>query len=237
MKYLNLELANLRGPEYLGSDPVDRATWLCLLAYSADQENSGRLAGAAGWKDRRWQQLVGVTEEEVRRPSELWTWTADDLVVNFYPLFQEHQVQVARINGAKGGRPPVENLELTQDQTQAEPNPKPSTKPRPKRKGNGKGKGKGKGNSSPPLTPPKPTATTTPQEPTSTTTTDDENILSFFPDIHPEDVDAYGPAPANSPTPEHSRWPDFVRNAKPGERFDAWLAETAPKKPEEVANV
>ena len=68
MNWLNINLATLRSPAYLGSTPVERATWLQLLAYCADQENGGCIAGAAAWKDRtvasspagkaRWTCLV-----------------------------------------------------------------------------------------------------------------------------------------------------------------------------------
>lgn len=227
MKYLNLELVHLRSSEYLGSDPLDRATWLCLLAWCADQENGGRIAGAGRWKDRRWQQLVGVTEDEVRRPSELWTWTDDDLEVAFYPREQEAATKARRSNGALGGRPPVEN-------PREKPNPKPSLEPSPEptaKRNVMEGKGReGKVNSSPPIVPPPSTS-----RPASRPTTTTSNLVTIFQNLHPEDVDAFGPAPPNSPTPEHPRWQEFAGEAGAGDRFAQWLTFIYPEEAAELA--
>ena len=57
----------LRSEAYLGSEPVDRATWLALLAYSFGQLSGGRLEGAAAWKNRKLEQLLGITREELER--------------------------------------------------------------------------------------------------------------------------------------------------------------------------
>ncbi|HWB61775.1 MAG TPA: hypothetical protein VG733_19990 [Chthoniobacteraceae bacterium] len=125
MNWLNINLTTLRSPAYLGSTPVERATWLQLLAYCADQENGGRIAGAASWKDRQWQQICGVTAREVRAASRLVTIEGGDVCVHFFPLDKQLEVQLkreagrrggsarseekvtaAQQNGAKGGRPP-----------------------------------------------------------------------------------------------------------------------------------
>lgn len=215
MKYLNLELALLRSDEFLGAEPLHRATWLALLARCADQENGGRMAGAGLWKDRRWQQLAGVTLEEVKATlaeSELLTNAADDLVVFGYPSFQEAQVRASRANGAKGGRPPVENPGQNPGRTQAEP--------RPKRNGNGKGKGKSKGNRNSKDAPASGRPTTAP------------NVIAFS-RIHPDDLDAYGPAP-NSEIPEHPRWSEFAEDADGATRFADWLAIVHPAEAAEL---
>ena len=41
MNWLNLELKTLRSTEYLGADPIQRATWINLLSFCADHENGG----------------------------------------------------------------------------------------------------------------------------------------------------------------------------------------------------
>lgn len=151
MEWLNLHTSTLDSPAFLGSEPVDRATWLCLMRYCMGQENGGTIAGARAWGDRRWQQLVRVTLEEINRASELWSWDdAGALVVRFYPLDKQQEVQrlrvsggstserkaaAARANGAAGGRPkepngnptdnptrnPTANRTLTQQETHGKP--------------------------------------------------------------------------------------------------------------------
>jgi len=104
MNWLNLELTTLRSEQFLGSEPVERATWLCLMAYCADQENGG-VMHCGEWGDRKLQQLIGVTSKEIRAPSELWSWTGNDLRVWGYPTDKEEEVKANRENGRKGGRP------------------------------------------------------------------------------------------------------------------------------------
>lgn len=109
MKYLNLDLSDLRSMDVLGEAPQERATWLMLMAYCADQENGGTIRDCAGWKDRKWQQGVKVTLAEVQSESALWEWSGDDLIVHLYPV--EHEAKAKAIaernkaNGKKGGRP------------------------------------------------------------------------------------------------------------------------------------
>src|SRR5689334_5174723 len=82
MNWLNLEIRSLRSPAYMGSDPVERATWINLLAFCCEQENGGRIVGAKLWRDRQWQQMCGVTAREVNGASNLMRWEGDDLIVN-----------------------------------------------------------------------------------------------------------------------------------------------------------
>jgi hypothetical protein len=132
MNWLNIELSTLRSPEYLGSDPEQRATWLNLMAYCADQENGGRIELCSIWKDRMWQQVCGVTSGEVDQPSELWSWEGDDLVVLFYPIEKEEEVKVKREAGSKGGKSQSDakanaaRINGAKHSTQAEPKQNPS---------------------------------------------------------------------------------------------------------------
>ena len=120
MNWLNLETRMLRSPEFIGSEPQERATWLCLLAYCAEQENGGTIADCGTWKDRRWQQTCGITIDEVAEACELWTWKDNALTVWGYPTEKENEVRLmrefgkiksdkkanaAKANGSKGGRP------------------------------------------------------------------------------------------------------------------------------------
>ena len=103
MNWLNINLTTLRSPAYIGSGPVGRATWLQVLAYCADQENGGRIRGAAAWKDRQWQQTCGVTAREVRASGKLITFHRRDVRVAFYPADKEALVISNREAGRRGG--------------------------------------------------------------------------------------------------------------------------------------
>ena len=102
MEWLKLDLRWIRSPEYIGSDPVGRATWLSLMAFCADKENGGRIQDCGKWPDRMWQQMCGVTLEETRQESDLFTWDGEDLVVAFYPTKTEGIVQSRREAGKAG---------------------------------------------------------------------------------------------------------------------------------------
>ena len=104
MNWLNIEIRLMRSPEYIGSEPVERATWLNLMAYCAEQENGGRITGCGTWKDRQWQQTCGVTAQEVAGICSLWTWEGSDLVVWNYPTDKEAEVRAKREGGARGGK-------------------------------------------------------------------------------------------------------------------------------------
>ena len=140
MIYLNIKTITLRAPEYVGCDPTQRATWLNLLAHCCEQENGGRIEGCGDWKDRQWQQTLGVTLEEVRQDCNLWKWGGDSIEIAFYPLDREQEVVAKRDAGKRGGRVRSEvktqasrdngakhNPSITQALTQAEPKQNPST--------------------------------------------------------------------------------------------------------------
>ena len=142
MEWLNIHSSTLDAPEFVGSDPVRRATWLCLLRYCAGQENGGTISSCKSWPDRKWQQLCRVTQAETQAETQLWHWECESLVVWRYPVEKEDQIKRLRIaggksspakvsaaqaNGSKGGRPPI-----TQQETHGKPI-----------EGDGKGKEKG----------------------------------------------------------------------------------------------
>lgn len=108
MEWLNLHTRILDSEEVIGSDPVERGTWLMLLRYCIGQENGGVIAECKNWKDRKWQQLVRVTQKEISTTSDLWTWSGENLVVTHYPIDKETEVQTNRENGKRGGRPKKE---------------------------------------------------------------------------------------------------------------------------------
>ena len=116
MNWLNLNIQTLDSENFLGSEPVDRATWLCLLRYCIGQENGGIIADCREWGDRKWQQLIRVTKKEAVRECDLWSWEGRDLIVWGYPVEKEEEIQLkrdrAKTNGAKGGRPKKTNQEI-----------------------------------------------------------------------------------------------------------------------------
>ena len=154
MEWLNLHTSTLDSPEFVGADPTDRATWLCLLRYCIGQENGGVIIDCASWPDRRWQQICRVTKKETQVVCDLWKWEGSTLLVWAYPLEKQGQVQrlrgigsvsspakiaAAKANGSLGGRPannPSHTQQVNPTGTQQETHEKPIE---------GKGKeGKGK---------------------------------------------------------------------------------------------
>jgi hypothetical protein len=83
MNWINISTLTIGSEEFVGSDPTERATWLCLLGYCCAQENGGIIKDCLQWKDRKWQQLVRVTAKEVSGPCSLWRWEGPDLIVEF----------------------------------------------------------------------------------------------------------------------------------------------------------
>lgn len=142
MEWLNLKSSVLHAPEFIGSKPAARATWLAVSLWCASQENGGRIAGAQAWGNRQWQQTCGVTRREVDAAPLLLSWDAEVLIVWNYPteheaaaqlnritggnggrVVSEAKRQAARANGAKGGRP---RTHQNQTETQQEPTVNPS---------------------------------------------------------------------------------------------------------------
>ena len=146
MNWLNLQTSVIRTPEYVGSDPIQRANWLNLMIYCAEQENGGVIPDCKCWKDRRWQQTCGVTKSEADDQCELWSFDGDNLTLWGYPVEKQEEIQrnresghrggkarsdakieAAKANGSKGGRPKTQAE--TQAGTQAEPKRNPSENP------------------------------------------------------------------------------------------------------------
>jgi hypothetical protein len=154
MEWLNIHIPTIiRSPEFIGAEPVDRSTHIMLLAYCAQQENGGIILNCGGWKDRKWQQIAGVTLAEVRRPCDLWMWDEIGLHVHFYPVEKEREVRrkraIAKTNGRNSGGRPRTNPD-TDTETNVEtdvgfqknPTSEPTSPDSPKAEGEGKEKGK-----------------------------------------------------------------------------------------------
>jgi hypothetical protein len=104
MNWINIQTATLRSPQFIGSDPTARGTWLAVLGYCYEQENGGKILGCIGWKDRQWQQICGVTRAEIDGSSYLMEWQGDDLCVWSYPIETEDELKAKRAAGSKGGK-------------------------------------------------------------------------------------------------------------------------------------
>jgi len=142
MNWLNIEVKFLRSVDYLSCDPVERATWINLVAFCADHENGGEIKNCSDWGDRKWMQLVGVTLDEISKPCGLW-WVNQDgsICVAGYPLEQEQKVIRNRNNGKKGGRPPTTKPNDTSgDKPSGLPDGSESVKRNSNSKSNRKGK-------------------------------------------------------------------------------------------------
>lgn len=141
MNWININTTFIRSPEFIGAEPVERATWLCLLAYCCEQENGGNIKDCNGWKCRRWQQTCGVSLEEVQADSDLWEWKEDCLSVFAYPSDKEREVAAKRKAGKRGGRPKTKG-EKPHGYPDGLTDGKPHGSDLLKRKGKEKGKGK-----------------------------------------------------------------------------------------------
>ena len=170
MEYLNLHVSTIDSPEFKGSDPVERATWLCLMRYCAGQENGGIIREAKAWKDRQWQQVCAVTLPEVKNSCRLYEWCGEDLHVWGYPAKREEEVRKKREAGratagqrwAKNQGPPDSSAGSSATSSATEKQPKPpdslagssavkkldterETETETESYGNGKGSGNGNG--------------------------------------------------------------------------------------------
>ena len=104
MKFLSIDIPGaIHSPEFIGADPVARATWLCVIAYCAEQENGGFIQGAQNWNDRLWQQTCGVTRTEIENSAPLVSFQDGGISVEFYPLQIENAQRRKREGGRLGG--------------------------------------------------------------------------------------------------------------------------------------
>lgn len=110
MQFLNLPTEFFTGRAWRANEPVDRASFMSLLAHCALEENGGRITGAKSWGERKWMSLVGITKAEsmgepmgeLPEEERLWRWEGDDLIVDYYPIEKEREIQAKREGGRKG---------------------------------------------------------------------------------------------------------------------------------------
>lgn len=109
MQWLNIKTAFLRSSVFLDAPPAEQLAWLKVNAYCHDQENGGRVAGAALWDDRKWIRTADVTRDEVHSCKNLLTIEGNDVLVTEYPAEKQSEVEARRKGGAKGGRKRARN--------------------------------------------------------------------------------------------------------------------------------
>lgn len=103
MEYINLTITQLAAAEYRRSSMQDRGVWITLLGYCVQQENGGRVTGAQTWTDWDCQQVLGIPAGNIEGEHLLWHYEDDDLIVQFYPLSKQREVQAKRRAGKRGG--------------------------------------------------------------------------------------------------------------------------------------
>ena len=64
----------------------------------------GVVRDCRSWGDRKWQQVLGVTKEEVLRDCPLWAWNGDDIHVWGYDEKTEDVVKALRARASAAGK-------------------------------------------------------------------------------------------------------------------------------------
>lgn len=71
----------LRAPEWAASKHVQRATWLCVVVWAAEQGYGERIKNGRRWDNAQWEQMCGVTLDEILSAGPLITCEGDDLLI------------------------------------------------------------------------------------------------------------------------------------------------------------
>ncbi len=103
----------MRSPTVALASHEALGTWLRVLAYCCEQENGGRIVGAADWNDRAWMIAGGVTTLDVAGAVPLLSRDGKDIIVSMYPNEKQKEVEKNRVSASKGGS------KKTQAKTQA----------------------------------------------------------------------------------------------------------------------
>lgn len=104
MDWLNLRVSTLKSPPFINSGLMEKATWLGVLAYCVQQENSGVIVGGFLWKNQQWQQVCGATVRQIRAANKLLSIVGNDIVVFGYPKDKEQEVQARRLQAGEAAR-------------------------------------------------------------------------------------------------------------------------------------
>jgi hypothetical protein len=104
MDWINLHTPRLCSDAFIEAPAAALGTWLRVLKYCVEQENSGRIVGAESWSARKWLQVCAVSRREVLAASPLLVAENGDIVVLDYPLDRQSRAQTNRVNGGRGGQ-------------------------------------------------------------------------------------------------------------------------------------
>lgn len=96
MEWINLTITQLAAPEFRRSTMDDRGAWLTLLGYCVQQENAGRIAGAAAWSDFELTCVLGIPPKALKGEHLLWAFEEGDLVVSGYPMELQKSIEAKR---------------------------------------------------------------------------------------------------------------------------------------------
>ncbi len=119
MNWLNINLKTLDSAVYIDCEPSQRGTWLSLLGFCCKHENGGIIKNCKEWSSRKWLQLCGVTEEDVKSECGLFHFDDDgNLFVYDYPLAQQNEVKIKSISGKLCGRGGLNKAEFAKLKSQ-----------------------------------------------------------------------------------------------------------------------
>lgn len=130
MQYVSVPVSVLNSTEFVGSEPVQRATWLCLVGFCCDQENGGVIEDCRSWTDRKWQQIAHVTKAEVSQASDLWRFDGENLEVFAFPVTVQTKLQEKRLHGHAAALKRWQNDKAKATEPIKQPDAKPSKKNR-----------------------------------------------------------------------------------------------------------
>lgn len=130
MEWMNIHISVVDSVEFKSAEPVDQATWFKLFRFCCGQENGGVIEKAAELGDRQWMSMASCTLEEIKRPTRLWKFENDDLLLNFYNTDSEKEYRAKRRGGRIGNlrrwgkkkpsTPHTESLSDTQSESETE---------------------------------------------------------------------------------------------------------------------
>lgn len=139
MEWINLSITQLAAPEYRRSDYNDRGVWLTLLAYCVQQENLGRIAGAAQWTDFECVGVLNVSRAALEGTHLLWSFDGQDLCVSGYPREKQREIDAKRKAARIGNRKRWHSDSQSASQSASHSDSQSDTDSE-SRKGKGKGK-------------------------------------------------------------------------------------------------
>jgi hypothetical protein len=113
MNWLNLRTEIFRNPATSAVSNEELGVWLRVMAFCCEQENGGKISGAADWNTRQWMTSCGVTKEEVENCNALLTVKNKSIEVFMYPVDKEHEVKTKREAGKRGGEAKARNFYST----------------------------------------------------------------------------------------------------------------------------